>query len=177
MRRMAEQDPSDEARWDAAQEGMELLGEGSVDLAIEELERVCLSDPRNEHALFFLGNALFEKESWDRALKAYLTVLELRPDHLGAMVATGHTLRMMGRGEQALRMARQAQARAPQDPDVLYLLGVLCFQRGEQASARQHLQAFLATRPELELALEVEGMLQVLGGEVLPSSDDEESPS
>ncbi len=165
----------DDDKWDAAQEGAELLREGSVDDAIAELERVCLEQPDNEYAFYFLGNAHFEKHSFDKALKAFVAALEKKPDYLGAMVGAGQTLRLMGRTEQALRMARQALARAKDDPDVCYLLGLLHFQRGEAAAARQFLERFLASGPEVEVAMEVEGMLQVLGGEVVPLSSDEDA--
>lgn len=165
---------TDADRWDAAAEGAELLREGSVDDAIEELERVCLEQPDNEYAFCFLGNAHFEKGSFEKALKAYVTALERQPAYLGAMVGAGHALRMLGRTEQALRMGRQALMRAKDDPDAHYLMGVVHFQRGEAAAARHHLERFLASRPETEVAMEVEGMLQVLRGEVLRSSPEED---
>lgn len=167
-------DGVDAERWDSAQEGAELLREGSIDEAIEELERVCLVQPDNPYALYFLGNAHFEKGHYEKALKAYVTALERQPEYLGAMVGAGHALRMLGRSEQALRMARQALARAKDDPDAHYLMGVVHFQRGEGAAAREHLERFLESRPEIEAALEVEGMLQVLRGEVLPLPADED---
>jgi len=43
-------DDADAERWDAAQEGAELLREGQIDLALEELEQVLARDPDNEYA-------------------------------------------------------------------------------------------------------------------------------
>ena len=163
---------TDEEKWDAAQEGAELLREELIDEAIEELERVVLEQPDNEYGYYFLGGAHFEKGNFEKALKAYYTALEKKPMYLGAMVGTGHTLRMLGRGEQALRMAKQALARQKDDPDVHYLLGLLHFQRGEKAAAKEWLERFIESRPEIEVALEVEGMLQVIRGEVLQSPTD-----
>src|SRR5690606_17424529 len=124
----------DDARWDAVDEGIELLREGSLDAAVAELERVILEDPKNEHAYHFLGATHFEREDFERALKAYLTALELTPKHVGAMVGAGHALRMMGRTDEALRIARHARDLKAEDPDVVYLLGVLHFVRGETAA-------------------------------------------
>jgi tetratricopeptide (TPR) repeat protein len=162
-------------RWDAAEEGSELLAEGRTDDAVAALTRAIEQDPRNEYAYYFLGQAHYEQQDYAKALKAYVTALEIQPSYLGAMVAAGHTLRMMGRHDQALRMARQAEARAKDDPDVLYLLGVIYFQRGDNDAAARHLSRFLETQPEIEVALEVEGMLQVIRGEVqpLPGGDDD----
>lgn len=162
-------------RWEAAEEGSELLGEGRTDEAIASLTQVIEADPANEYAYYFLGQAYYEHQDYERALKAYVKALELQPGYLGAMVAAGHTLRMMGRHHQALRMAKQAEAKAKDDPDVLYLLGVIHFHRGDNDAAARHLARFLETQPELEVALEVEGMLQVVRGEVqsLPGAQDD----
>ena len=166
-------DERDAAKWDAAQEGAELAREGHVDEAIEDLERLCIEEPHNEYAFFFLGSAHYEKQGFDKALKAYVTALELHPTYLGAMLGAAHTLRLMGRTDQAFRMAKQAEARAADDSDVAYLLGILHFQVGETAAATQYLEKVAAARPEVEVALEVEGMLQILRGEVVASDDED----
>ncbi|HEY8432779.1 MAG TPA: tetratricopeptide repeat protein, partial [Sandaracinaceae bacterium] len=112
--------------------------------------------------------AHFEKGNFEKAMKAYVLALERAPDYLGAMVNLGHTLRMLGRYDQALRMGRQVLARSPNDPDALYLMGLVHFARGEEAAARDYFQRFLDTRPELEVAQEVRGMLEILEGRVQP---------
>lgn len=156
------------ARWDAAEEGSERLQDGDVDGAIEELTRVIGEDPRNEYAFFFLGSAYFEKGEFVRALKAFLGALEIVPTYLGAMVHAAHCLRMLGRWDDAIRMAKQALARAPNDPDALHVLGLVHMARGDRAQAREYLQRYLDSRPEAETAMEVQGLLQTLAGEVLP---------
>lgn len=167
---------TDEERWEAAVEGAELLREGENEAAIDELERVLADDPDNEYALFFLGNAWFAREDFTKALKAYVTALEKKPAYLGAMIGAGHTLRMMGKLEQAIRMGKQALLAQRDDADALHLLGLVHFQRGDKAQAREYLERFLATRPEIEVATEVNGLLQMLRGEVVPSTEDDESP-
>lgn len=153
-------------RWDAAQEGAELLREGEADLAVAELERVIAADPENEHAYFFLGSAHFEKARFEKAMKAYLRALEIAPAYLGAMVHLGHALRMMGKHAEALRMGREALKRSPEDADAIHLIALAHYARGEGAAAAHYLERFLALRPELEAAQEAEGLLQVLRGEV-----------
>lgn len=167
-------DERDAAKWDAAQEGAELAREGFVDEAVVELERLCAEHPDNEYAFFFLGSALYEQHELEKALKAYVTALEIQPTYLGAMVGAAHTLRLLGRSDQAFRMAREAERRAPNDADVAYLLGVLHFQSGETAAATRYLEKVVESRPEVEVALEVEGMLQVLRGEVIPAERDDD---
>jgi len=169
-------DPDQDARWEAAQEGAELLREGSAAEAIDTLTRLAAADPHNEYAFLYLGHAWYDREDWEKALAAYVRALEIAPRHLGAMVGAGHALRMLGRLQQALRIGFEALRVAPDDADVLYLVGVLNFQRGEGALARRFLERFLETRPELEVGLEVRGMLQVLDGEVLPSPERDDEP-
>lgn len=165
----------DGEKWDAAQEGAELIAEGEVDEAIAQLEEVIGRDPENEYAYYFLGAAHFEKGAFDKAMKASVKALEIAPGYLGAMVQLGHSLRMMGRYQEAIRVARQLLAKNKDDGDALYLLGLAHYARGERAAAAEYLNRFLATKPELEVANEVHGLLQVLRGDVVPSDEDEGS--
>jgi cytochrome c-type biogenesis protein CcmH/NrfG len=165
----------DEDRWDAAEEGAELLREGEADRAIALLEDVLRDDSENAYAAYFLGAAQFEKERWDKALKAYVRALELAPDYLGAMIGAGHALRMKGELDRAIRMGNAVLERRPEDGDALHLLGLVHLQRDERAKAREYFERFLATRPEAEVVAEVQGLLQILSGEVLPSPADEDA--
>lgn len=166
-------DPSND-RWDAAQEGAELLREGEADAAVEELERVIASDADNEYAFFFLGSAHFEKGRFDKAMKAYLRALEIAPTYLGALVSLGHTLRVTGKFGEALRVGREALERSPDDGDALHLIALVHYARGEKAAAVKYLERFLASKPELEAANEAEGLLRMLRGQIDETKPDHE---
>jgi tetratricopeptide (TPR) repeat protein len=153
---------SREDHWESAQEGAELLSEGNYAEALEALRVLAAREPDNEYAHYYLGCAHYELEQFDKALKCYVRALELVPTYLGAMVHAGHTLRMLGRYNEAIRMAHEVLARAPGDPDALFLIGAASFARGDHAQAKDYLERFLHTGPELEVATEVEGMLQVI---------------
>ena len=155
----------DGAFWDAVQEPAELLREGEIEAAVTALESILQDHSRNAYAAFFLGEAHFAAQRWNKALKAYVRALELQPDYLGAMLGSGHSLRMLGRLDHAIRMAREVLARKKDDPDGLYLLGLAHYQRGDEAEAQRWLERFVETRPEIEVALEVEGLLQILRGQ------------
>jgi cytochrome c-type biogenesis protein CcmH/NrfG len=159
----------DAEKWDAAEEGAELLREGEVEAAIRALEQVIEHDPDNEYAYFFLGSAHFERQRFDKAMKAYVEALRIAPKYLGAMASLGHTLRMLGRHEEAIRLARQILAISANDTDALYLLGLSHYARGERAAAVQYLEKFLQAGPEVEVANEVTGLLQILRGDVEPA--------
>ena len=162
------EEADDGALWDAAQEGAERLREGDVAGAIAELERVVVEQPDNPYGYFFLGNAHFEAGTFDKAMKAYLVTLEKAPEYIGAMVALGQTLRMLGRYDQALRMGRQVLSRDKKDSDGLYLMGLTHYAVGNEAAARGYLTRFLDSDPELEVVHEVRGLLEILTQKLPP---------
>ncbi len=154
---------------------MELLHAGEAARAIDELLRVAHEDPENEYALHFLGHAYFQKEAFPEALKSYVEALRLAPDYVGAMIGAGQTLRMMGEYDRAIRMGKRVLQQQEDDGDGLFLVGTAHFQKGENQAAKLFLERFLETSPELEVALEVDGMLQVIRGEVLPFPGSEDT--
>lgn len=155
-----------EEHWDSAQPGAELVAEGSYEAAVQVLTDLIAVEPQNEYAYFYLGAAYYELEDYMRALTSYVRALEIVPGYLGAMVNAGHSLRMLGRYDEAIRMGQQVLARAADDPDALFLIGSSSFARGDYAKAKTHLERFLHTNPEIEIATEVEGMLQVIRGKL-----------
>ncbi|MDH5491549.1 MAG: tetratricopeptide repeat protein [Myxococcales bacterium] len=168
-------DDENTERWAAAEEGIERLQEGDIEGAIEELLRVVQAEPSNEYAHCFLGNAFYEQGRWEKALRCYVSALGVAPRYLGALTGAGHCLRFLGEHEKAIRMGRQILAIDKDDPDGLYLLGTVFFQRGENAAARGYLETFLLTSPEAEVAIEVEGMLEIIRGNLgeLPTPEDD----
>ena len=158
---------SADPHWDAAQEGAELVREGDHDRAVAVLMDLIAEQPDNEYGYYYLGCAYYELEQFDRALKCYVRALELAPTYLGAMLHTGHTLRMLGRYNEAIRMGREVLSRTAEDADALYLIGASAFARGDNAQAKDYLERFLNSQPELEVATEAEGMLQVIRNQLL----------
>jgi cytochrome c-type biogenesis protein CcmH/NrfG len=165
---MSQEDDRTRDHWAEAEHGADLLEAGDAKGAIAALTAVITANPSNEYAYFFLGAAHFECEHWEKALKAYLSAIQLTPQYLGAIVGAGHALRMLGRTTDAIRMGKQALSLKKLDSDALYLLGITHFHRGEEAAAKPYLELFLTTNPEVEPALEVRGMLEVIAGQVLP---------
>jgi len=155
----------DLAHWEAAEEGAELIRDGEHPLAVHELLRQIEADPTNSYAYYFLGTAFFEMGDLLKALKAYLQALELKPDYLGALNGAAWSLHSLGRYREAQRLGRQILLKVKEDPDALHLLGLCHYATGEAAAATGYLQRFLETRPEVEVAMEVDGLLKVLRGE------------
>jgi Flp pilus assembly protein TadD len=149
----------DAKRWDAVEEATELLQEERYREAMAELRRVLSVDSQNAYAFFFLGVAFFEVGELEPARDAYTACLKLAPAYLGARVALSHVLRALGDGRGALREGMAALSQSPGDPDALHAVGLAYHARKDFVSARKYLEAFLATGPELEVALEVQALL------------------
>ncbi|MFT3921436.1 MAG: tetratricopeptide repeat protein [Myxococcales bacterium] len=166
----------DTAHWEAAEEGAELIREGELNAAIHELSELIQRDPKNPYGFHFLGSAFFESKEFAKALKAYLSAVELKPDYVGALMGAGWSLHSLGRYRDALRVGRQVLLKSKDDPDALHLMGLCHYSMGDAAAALGYLTRFLATQPEIEVALEVEGLIKVLRGEVqaLPEEDEQD---
>jgi Flp pilus assembly protein TadD len=153
-------DPNlDSKRWSAVEEATELLHEERFREALGELRRVLESDPTNPYAYYFLGIAFFEVGELEPARDAYAACLKLSPAHLGGRVALCHVLRMLGDTRGALREGMTALSQSPGDADALYAVGLAYHARGEEPAARKYIEAFLATRPEFEVAVEARAIL------------------
>jgi cytochrome c-type biogenesis protein CcmH/NrfG len=158
-----ERDARDAAQWEAVEEATEMLHEERFREALEALREVLKKDPTNAYAFFFLGQALYEVGEVEPARDAYAAAVKLAPQHLGARVAYTHVLRKTGDHREAIKQGMIALEQAPTDADVLYAVGMAYFARGDEAAARRYLEAFLRAKPELEVRLEVEAILNAMG--------------
>jgi len=161
--------PRDAADWEAVEEAVELLHEERFREAMVELREVLKESPGNAYAYYFLGIAFFESGETEAARDAYAACVKLAPAHLGARVALCHVLRMLGDSGGAIREGMAALSAAPGDADALYAIGLAYHARGDETAARSYLDAFLATNPEFEVAVETRALLAAVGG---ASADD-----
>jgi tetratricopeptide (TPR) repeat protein len=171
-------DPIENAEWwSAVEEATELLHEERFREALAELRGVLEEDPKNPYGYYFLGIAFFEIGEIEPARDAYAACLRLSPGHLGARVALCHVLRMLGDTRGALREGMTALSQSPGDADALYAVGLAYHARGEEASARKYLEAYLATGPEFEVAVEARAILAGMSPEdrgEAPSDEDDD---
>lgn len=149
----------DAAHWEAVEEAAELMHEERFHEALKVLHEIAKADPTNPYAFFFIGQALYEIGEMEPARDAYRACLNLAPQHLGARIAITHVERKLGRHREAIKEGMIAIEQAPTDADALYAVGLAYAARGDNASARRYLEAFLKAKPELESAMEVEALL------------------
>jgi Flp pilus assembly protein TadD len=172
---MAKELDGDAAHWAAVEEATELLHEERFREAMVELGGVLKKDPGNPYAFYFLGIAFFEVGEIEPARDAYAACVKLSPGHLGARVALCHVLRIGGDIRGAIREGMEALARAPGDPDALHAVGLAYHARGDDVLARRYLDAYLATHPEFEVAVETRALLASLpGGPKEESGEDDD---
>ncbi len=160
-----ERDERDAVHWDAVEEATELLADEQYHAALAVLRDLLKKDPTNPYAFFFLGQALYEVGEVEASRDAYRAALVLAPKHLGARIALTHVLRKLGEHREAIQEGLLAVEQAPTDADALYAAGMAFFARGDKVSARRYLEAFLHARPELEVRLEVEAVLDAMARE------------
>jgi tetratricopeptide (TPR) repeat protein len=166
---------SDEnARWDAVEEAVELLREGLLSDAERALDAVLKRDPDNHYAWHYVGVLHFERGAFVEASSAYREALRRAPRYLGAAVGLGHSLRMAGRLDEAIRAALEALeiARArgddSEDGDVHWLLALCYAQKNKPDLAIRHAEMFLASNPELEAQAEAQALIETLRGKARP---------
>ncbi len=152
-------DTKDSAYWEAVEEATEMLHEERWHDALAHLRDRIKADPTNPYAYHYAGVALYETGELEAARDAYRASLKLAPKFLGARIALAHVLRELGDTREAAREGLEALSQAPGDGDALYAVGLAYFARGEHAAARKYLEAFLASRPEFEVATEVQALL------------------
>ena len=157
---IAEED--DKAYWDAVEEATELLHEERYRDALAELRDVIRKAPSNPYAYYFLGIGLYEVGELEASRDAYRACLRLAPEHLGARVALSHVLRQLGDAKEAIKEAAHALSLAPGDGEALHAVGLAYLERGDDTAAKKYLEAFLDTRPELEVAAEVQAIVATL---------------
>jgi Flp pilus assembly protein TadD len=158
-----ERTAQDHAHWDAVEEATEMLHAEAFHEALVELRAVIKRDRTNPYAYHFLGVALFETGELEAARDAYRACLRLAPAHRGARVALAHVLRGLGDADAAVKEGMAVLANTPEDGEALHAIGLAHLARGDRAAARRYLTAFLESRPEFEVQVEVKAILDSLG--------------
>lgn len=160
---MVKQPTRDDAHWDAVEEAAELLVERRHGEALVLLRDAIKADPNNPYAYHHLGAAFYDMKNLEGARDAYRAALRLAPDYLGSRVGLSHVLRELGDPEAALAEAKEALRRFPKDGDALHASGLAYAALGKRTKAREKLEAYLGTNPELEATHEVRQILEMLG--------------
>lgn len=81
---------------------------GFIELACEEFNLVARSLPNNSGAFYNLGNALFKKKDFERAMLSFKRAIGLDPNNHLAIVALGRTHMEMGNPKKSIFVLRHS---------------------------------------------------------------------
>jgi tetratricopeptide (TPR) repeat protein len=160
-------------RWELVEEAIELLREKDYSGAERELNDAIKRDPGNPYAWNFLGVLHFERTEFDKSLAAYREAIRLSPRYLGAILGMAHSLRMLGKLDEAIAISERTlklvhTETGVEDADLHWLLALAYAAKGKVDAAIRHAEQFLSTHPELEARAEAEALLQSLRLKVRP---------
>ncbi len=85
-----------------------LLRRNALDPALAEVERLLRAEPNNPNYLILKGSVLVRRGDHVPALAIYERILKDYPRHAGAHLNYGHTLKTVGRLDEAIRAYRRS---------------------------------------------------------------------
>jgi len=116
-------------------EGVRLAAEGLYQEAVMRLKLATRTDPDHAEARVELGRAYHKMGQLPKAVKAYLSALEIRSNLVTAYKSLGAAYDELGQFVNALRVYTKAITFAPQDADLRIDLGLVYFNVGSYAEA------------------------------------------
>lgn len=124
------------------------LAQDKHDLAVATLDRVVRADEFNVPAWRMLGQAHLQLGRVDEALRAYNRALEIKPDDMPTVVANIAALTSVGRGPDALQLARRSSEMQTADASLLFARIDLEERFGDIRYAIDQRTRLRATNPE-----------------------------
>jgi tetratricopeptide (TPR) repeat protein len=119
---------------------------GMVDQAISLLFSALRDDPSSVPLLRSLADALLLENRSPEAVQILAKAAAQHPNDLGIQVQYARIM-IIARDSNAATLAHSLLAAHPEQPELLYLNGVLCQQSGQYPEARRYLERFLQTNP------------------------------
>jgi len=115
--------------------------------------------------LFAQGNEYYERGDLEKAAAAFQAVLELQPDHVGALTNLGVVYYQLGRLEDAANQFEAGLEVNANDAELHYLLGAARLQQGRLDEAEKNFLRAKELKPELPEVWYGLGALYKLQGE------------
>lgn len=120
-----------------------------------------LEEPSNPWGFYMLGLAAWKAGDPDTAAEGFLQALEIRPDHLPALVNYSRLLLDMGRTDEARVQIDRALAVDPRDAQAGRVLGRVLHNQGLLAEAEEAYRRVLAEHPQDAWSLNNLGLILI----------------
>jgi len=118
-----------------------------VDKAISVYRRALKLSPADKGLLLNLGLAYMKQESYALALPVFQNLVKAAPQNLQARELLATSELYTGHVDEAVRSLEKLRAEGPDNPGLLYLLGVGRLKQKQPEKAREALDAFLLSAP------------------------------
>jgi tetratricopeptide (TPR) repeat protein len=120
---------------------------------LKNAQKRLTQNPRDPEALFIVADSYYREESWDKAYKAYETLLELAGsntniDEFEVNLRSGITASKLGFADTAYKNLTVARSLKQDNFEVNFNLGIMEFQKKNYEKAVQLLQQARAKDPE-----------------------------
>ncbi len=125
---------------------------GHGESAIATLESVLRDAPNHAQATLNLGLVYAARGDYRRALPFLEKARAQQPENLTVLAELGFTLYELKRTDEATEVLASAASFAPNDPNILYLSGLVASLRGDPEGAATFWQKALVLRPEFPAA-------------------------
>jgi Flp pilus assembly protein TadD len=146
--------------------GLYLVEQGSLDSAVEMLERAVQIKPDYAAAFNNLGMALGSQGKIDEAAIQWKKTLELEPNHPSANANLGLTLAVQGRYEQAIKHFNTALSTNPDLPGVNHFLGDIYYKLGNYELAVKNFTQAIRIQPNDTVAINSLGFIYAEQGKI-----------
>ncbi|CEJ45830.1 Adenylate cyclase (Uncharacterized p rotein) [Umezakia ovalisporum] len=156
-------DQPEQERWQLMQQAKNLLNQGDLTGAEENLRKLIKKFPRYAFGHFELGNVLFQQDKLEDAINAYGEAIRLNANHALAYNGIGLVYASQGRWTEAITAYQKALDINPNYGDALANSALAFLQNNQQsegiASLRKALNVFRA-QGKNERVFEIEKILQ-----------------
>ena len=141
--------------------------DGKLADASKTIDAALAISPTDGEALQFKGDLLRQQKLTDRAIAAYRSAVDAKPDLLAAHSALVTLFMQQNKLDDATKQLDAMRQVAPNHPQTLYLQALLAYARRDLAAAQQAIQQHLRVAPEnirgLLLAGAIEGDMKSYG--------------
>ena len=113
------------------------MNDGKIDSAIEDLRAALNEAPQSSTVMLVLANAYERNSNFDLANDQYAKAIQIEQFRPDVALAYAQFLLRYGKADQAERVLTESRSRAPNNPQVLTLLGQLKLNRQDWVGAQE----------------------------------------